>query len=215
MLAGISTVCFGASYGVALVLELSRLMFRSGCARTAHFVCGRWTACGYNFLGYRAATATSTPLSSAFDWYLVAAWVLAAVYLYLTFYHARTAVGLFILPLVLASVGVANLLPAMSLSRKAAPRKSGAYPRCLHPAGDRGRDGGVCGRCDVSAAKLSIEAQTAPAAGLSTAEPGMTGPRQKPAASASLMWARPARGARRTARRNRRSPAGSTQRRGA
>ena len=60
------------------------------------------------FLGYRAATATTTPLSSPFDWFLVAAWVLAATYLYLTFYHPRTAVGLFILPLVLALVGVAQ-----------------------------------------------------------------------------------------------------------
>ena len=30
MLAGISTLCFGASYAVAFALELSRLVFRSG-----------------------------------------------------------------------------------------------------------------------------------------------------------------------------------------
>ena len=60
------------------------------------------------YLAYRAATATATPLSSEFDWFLVAAWVLAATYLYLTFYHPRTAVGLFVLPLVLALIGVAQ-----------------------------------------------------------------------------------------------------------
>ena len=60
------------------------------------------------FLVYRATTATSTPLSSEFDWFLVAAWVLAATYLYLTFYHPRTAIGLFVLPLVLALVAVAQ-----------------------------------------------------------------------------------------------------------
>ncbi len=109
MLAGISTLCFGASYAVALALELSRLWFRSG-VRGALLI--GFAAAGLLahtlFLGYRAATAASTPLSSQFDWFLVAAWVLAATYLYLSFYHPRTAVGLFILPLVLALVGIAQ-----------------------------------------------------------------------------------------------------------
>jgi len=94
---------------VALALELSRLWFRSGI-RGALLIA--FAAAGLLahtlFLGYRAAMATSTPLSSQFDWFLVAAWVLAATYLYLTFYHPRTAVGLFILPLVLALVGIAQ-----------------------------------------------------------------------------------------------------------
>jgi ABC-type transport system involved in cytochrome c biogenesis permease subunit len=111
MLAGISTLCFGASYALAFVLELSRLVFRSGIrgALLIAFASAGLVAQTL-YLGYRAATATSTPLSSQFDWFLVAAWVLAATYLYLTFYHPRTAVGLFLLPLVLALIGVAQFL---------------------------------------------------------------------------------------------------------
>ncbi|HEY4312885.1 MAG TPA: cytochrome c biogenesis protein CcsA [Pirellulales bacterium] len=109
MLAGISTLCFGASYAVAFALELSRLFFRSGVRGALLVVFAAAGLLAHTlFLGYRAATATTTPLSSPFDWFLVAAWVLAATYLYLSFYHPRTAVGLFILPLVLALVGVAQ-----------------------------------------------------------------------------------------------------------
>lgn len=110
MLAGISTLCFGASYSVALVLELSRLFFRSG-VRGALLV--GFAAAGLLahtlYLVHRASTAASTPLSSEYDWFLVAAWVLAATYLYLTFYHPRTAIGLFILPLVLGLIAIAKL----------------------------------------------------------------------------------------------------------
>jgi ABC-type uncharacterized transport system permease subunit len=46
-------------------------------------------------------------LSNWFDWYLVAAWALVVAYLYLTKAHPRTPVGLFLLPVVLALIGVA------------------------------------------------------------------------------------------------------------
>jgi ABC-type uncharacterized transport system permease subunit len=109
MLAGISTLCFGASYAVALSLEVSRLWFRSGLRGALLVLFASAGLLAHTlFLVYRATTATSTPLSSQFDWFLVAAWVLAATYLYLNFYHPRTAVGLFILPLVLVLVGVAQ-----------------------------------------------------------------------------------------------------------
>jgi hypothetical protein len=52
------------------------------------------------------------PLSSWHDWYLMAAWVLAAVYLGLTASRPQTTVGLFMLPLVLVLVGVAYLFPS-------------------------------------------------------------------------------------------------------
>jgi len=109
MLSGISILCFAASYAVALLLEVSRLWFRSGVRGALLVVFAAAGLLAHTlYLAHRAATADSTPLSSQFDWFLVAAWVLAAVYLYLTFYHARTAIGLFILPLVLALVCVAQ-----------------------------------------------------------------------------------------------------------
>lgn len=52
---------------------------------------------------------SDTPLSSFFDWYLLAAWVVAAAYLYLALAHTENPMGLFVLPLVLALVAVGVL----------------------------------------------------------------------------------------------------------
>jgi ABC-type transport system involved in cytochrome c biogenesis permease subunit len=61
------------------------------------------------FLAYRAATASGAPLSSAYDWYLLAAWVLVAIYLFLFYNHPKAAIGIFVLPVVLAMIGIAQL----------------------------------------------------------------------------------------------------------
>jgi ABC-type transport system involved in cytochrome c biogenesis permease subunit len=109
MISGISTVCFTASYAMALVLELARLFSRSGwrTALAVAFVAVGWIAQTL-FLGYRAATAPVIPLSSAQDWYLVAAWLLVAGHLYFTFFHPNLAQGAFVLPLVLALIAAAR-----------------------------------------------------------------------------------------------------------
>jgi ABC-type transport system involved in cytochrome c biogenesis permease subunit len=103
-------LCIAASYLVAFALEAARLFFRSGVRAAlvmgfagagllAHtlFLVNRWTA------GQRA------PLSSEFDWYLVAAWVLVVIYFVLAYFHPRNPLGLFCLPLVLGLVLVAWL----------------------------------------------------------------------------------------------------------
>lgn len=104
----IQIVCFAASYAVALALEVTRLFWRSGI-RGAVMV--GFAAAGLLaqtiFLGQRA-TQAAMPLSSEFDWYLVAAWLLVVLYLYLMYYHPRAPLGLFLLPLVLALIGVAQ-----------------------------------------------------------------------------------------------------------
>lgn len=107
---GIQVLCFVASYTVALALEATRLWFKSG-VRGALMV-------GFATAGFVAHTlflvnealrdpAVGAPLSNWFDWYLVAAWALVVAYLYLTKAHPRTPVGLFLLPVVLALIGVA------------------------------------------------------------------------------------------------------------
>lgn len=107
MLAGTSIFCFAASYGVALLLEGSRLFFRSGIRGAILLAFGAAGFLAHTiYLVYRARSETM-PLASEFDWYLVAAWLLAAIYLYLTLHFPRTAVGLFVLPLVLGLVVVA------------------------------------------------------------------------------------------------------------
>ena len=109
-LSGISIVCFVASYAVALGCEASRLVFRSG---VRGMVMVGFAAAGLVahtlFLGWRAVSESTVPLSSPFDWYLLAAWLLAAGYLWLALTNPRTPVGLFLLPVVLTLVGAAVL----------------------------------------------------------------------------------------------------------
>jgi ABC-type transport system involved in cytochrome c biogenesis permease subunit len=108
MLSGISLTCFATSYAVTLALELTRLLFRSGI-RGAVMV--GFAAAGLFahtvYLYHRATVTVGPPLASERDWYLLAAWGLAAVYLYLTIYHRKTAFGVFVLPLVLVLLAVA------------------------------------------------------------------------------------------------------------
>jgi len=108
MLSGVGVVCFAGSYAVALGLELSRLVFRSGVRGALLW---GWAAAGLvahtAYLAHEAARETGSPLSSARDWYLVAAWLLVVVYLYLSGLHPQIPFGLFVLPLVLALVAVA------------------------------------------------------------------------------------------------------------
>lgn len=109
MISHISITCFAASYALAWLLELSRLLFRSGVrgALLVGFAVAGFVAQTL-YLGYRAAQSSSLPLSSSFDWYLLAAWLLVAFYLYVTWYHPRTPLGLFLWPLVLGLIAAAT-----------------------------------------------------------------------------------------------------------
>jgi ABC-type uncharacterized transport system permease subunit len=108
MLSGISITCFASSYAIVLLLELTRPLFRSGLrgAVMLGFACAGLFAHTV-YLGNRAASAAGPPLSTERDWYLLAAWGLAAVYLYLIYRHRNTVLGLSVLPLVLVLLGVA------------------------------------------------------------------------------------------------------------
>lgn len=103
--AGISVTCFAASYLVGFVLEVCRLFFRSGIRRAIMlgFV-GAGLVAQTLFLMQRAYDAASSPLSSSFDWYLVAAWLIVAAYFYWNYYYPHAAIGLFLLPLALAMI---------------------------------------------------------------------------------------------------------------
>jgi len=110
MLARVEILCFAASYSVALALELSRLAFRSGLRGVLMLGFAAAGLLAHTiYLGHRA-WQTSIPLSSEFDWYLVTAWVLVWVYLWLTYYHPKNPIGLFVLPVVLALVAAATFL---------------------------------------------------------------------------------------------------------
>ena len=111
MFSGISITCITASYAATFGLELTRRFFRSGVrgAVMLGFAGGGFVA-HTGFLYYRATHAVGVPLSSPRDWYLLASWLLAATYLYLTCCHPQTALGVFLLPMVLLPIGVAALV---------------------------------------------------------------------------------------------------------
>jgi len=122
-LSGVGIVCFAASYAVALLLEVSRLFFRSG-VRGAMMVGFGWAGLVAHslYLYYHAANAVGAPLSSNQDWYLVTAWVLVVTYLYLTHFHPKTSFGLFVLPLVLGLIAVGAFVDDAPFAREPASR---------------------------------------------------------------------------------------------
>jgi hypothetical protein len=104
--------CFAASYSVALLLEISRLFLRAP-ARILGTV--GFTAAGLLAHSIYLVLRTSPdpdkppPLSSWYDWLLLIAWGVAAVYLVMQLRRPQAATGIFMLPLVLALIGIAWL----------------------------------------------------------------------------------------------------------
>ncbi len=113
MLEDISSYCFFYSYAATLLLEVSRLFFRAP-VRMAVIItfaaAGLFAHSVYWWIHVRAELATGVPLSSWYDWCLIVAWGLIVVYLARVISQPRTALGLFLLPLVLALIGVAELV---------------------------------------------------------------------------------------------------------
>jgi ABC-type transport system involved in cytochrome c biogenesis permease subunit len=109
VISDISLTCFAASYAVAWALELMQFVVRRGPRQilALGFVLAGLLAHTL-FLGYRVVEYSASPLSSAFDWCLVAAWLLVGAYLYLTVYFPRAALGVFMLPLAMALVAAAT-----------------------------------------------------------------------------------------------------------
>ena len=103
-LEGISRLCFGASYAVALALELAYLLWPQRLVRLLSTLFG---AAG--LLAHTVFLAVQRPtLSSQYGSLLLLAWVLAVFYLYGSLHHRRFAWAVFVLPLVLALVALAG-----------------------------------------------------------------------------------------------------------
>lgn len=105
MLEKVTIVCFAASYGTALLLEVSRLFFRlpvrlvvmlgfAGAGLLAHTI----------FLYNHAQSQQSVPFSSWHAWFLVAAWILVVLYLAMAISRPQASIGIFMLPVVLALI---------------------------------------------------------------------------------------------------------------
>jgi hypothetical protein len=105
VLGKITAFCFAASYAVALALELLQLLRPRPVVRVLSL--------GFGAAGLLAHTVfvvvNPLPLETAFGSLVFLAWVLAVFYLYGSLHHRRVAWGLFVLPLVLGLVTLAEL----------------------------------------------------------------------------------------------------------
>jgi hypothetical protein len=109
MLAKITIFCFAASYGVALLLEVSRLFFRLPVRLVVMLGFGVAGLFAHTlFLWNHAQTAEGALLSSFHLWFLLAAWLLAATYVGLAAARPQSSIGIFMLPMVLILIAAAQ-----------------------------------------------------------------------------------------------------------
>jgi ABC-type transport system involved in cytochrome c biogenesis permease subunit len=110
----ITVFCFGASYAIALLLELVYLLWPRSYLRILSNVLGGAGLFAHSL--FLAATffvtPGETPLSSQFVSLLFVAWILAIFCLYGALHHRRAAWGVFVLPLVLFLVVLATVFPS-------------------------------------------------------------------------------------------------------
>lgn len=126
-ISGISLTCFAASYGVAWLLEVAHLYWRTASRQLLMFgFVGAGLVAHTLYLGHRVAENAASPLASGYDWCLVAAWLLVIAYLYLAYYHPRAALGLTMLPLALGLVAGAWLADPTPFAPEPAMRLWGA-----------------------------------------------------------------------------------------
>ncbi|WP_425617811.1 cytochrome C assembly protein [Anatilimnocola sp. NA78] len=113
MLSGITIVCFTASYAVSLAMEVTRLFFRMPVRLfliIGMTLAGLFAHTVHLYQRTQTGLATGLPLSSWYDWCLLAAWILTALYVGWTIRRPQSPVGLFMLPVVLALIGLAYSL---------------------------------------------------------------------------------------------------------
>ncbi len=103
----VQVVCFLASYVVAFGLELTRLIRSTPINRVLMLLFGLAGLVAHTLylLGRSGQTNLPPLLSSPHDWMLVLAWLAIVLYLFLTAFDRKLAIGLFLLPLVLILIG--------------------------------------------------------------------------------------------------------------
>lgn len=109
-----SVVCFLASYGCAFACELAQLKWRRAIVRAIALL---FTAAGLVahtfYLLQRSSHADLPPLlSSPKDWFLVLAWIVVLVYLFVSLADSELTTGLVVWPLVLVLIVASQFVTA-------------------------------------------------------------------------------------------------------
>src|SRR5437899_12231542 len=106
-LQNVTRFCFGASYAVAFILELTQLAFPRRSLRMAGLVFGALGLVAHSaFLIFHHPTVAA-PYGSL----LLLAWVVAVFYVYGALHHRHLAWGVFVLPIVLILIGLTEAFP--------------------------------------------------------------------------------------------------------
>ena len=101
----ITLFCFGASYAVALALELAQLLWPRAVQRLLAALFA-----GAGLLAHTLFLAVQRPpLRDPYGSLLFLAWILAVFYLYGSIHHRRVAWGIFVLPVLLGVIILAAL----------------------------------------------------------------------------------------------------------
>ncbi len=103
-MSGISITCFAASYSLAFAIELVGLKVRFAWQRVLLVAITLAGLVAHTLYLARIAGDASTLPVSAVEWLLIAAWVLAIVYLAALFYLPRAAIGIVLLPVILTLI---------------------------------------------------------------------------------------------------------------
>ncbi len=120
---GVKILCFAACYVIALVLELPGPWTRARWRRAASILAASAGIVAHTaYLGQRVAALPTLPLASHHDWLLLAAWLLAVIQVGALFYYPRKTLGVFLLPAVLALVGMSTYATPKPLASFEAPR---------------------------------------------------------------------------------------------
>jgi ABC-type transport system involved in cytochrome c biogenesis permease subunit len=98
----VTIVCFLASYALALALELVHQVCPRPVVRLLGLISGAAGLTAHTIF----LTLQSPPLIAQYGWMLYLAWILAIFYLAGSLHHRRQAWGVFVLPLILALVGL-------------------------------------------------------------------------------------------------------------
>jgi len=109
-LANVGIVCFFSCYLLAFALEFSRLLGRSKSSRAVTLLLAFVGFCLHTiYLTVRSRAADLPPLvGSQQDWMLVLAWLMVLFYLIFAILDEKSALGMFLLPVVLIVVAGAH-----------------------------------------------------------------------------------------------------------
>lgn len=131
----ISITCFAASYLIVLGLEISRLFFQAKLRTVMRIALAAAGLFAHTvFIAYHTRSTVSADgiwLGSWLGWGLAAAWILAAVYLWMSVTKPLSTIGIFLLPVTLVVIGVST---TMADSHPFSPARAKTVWNLIHGA---------------------------------------------------------------------------------